>query len=218
MARIVGKRGLMDSNRVGVIPNSSKGTNAEDDNCFGSIETSERSAITTERYGLKPNDNSIEKPERYSENLLQTITLEATAKEYLWLWDLRHGLSAKAVASRSGVNVRHIHIAAARAARQEYRSRAARDLHPPRLIPLFPIGGYSPHSVCAHHRPIEIGSVLCCMVCHSSGMDGHPALCLDRTTLPAPEHKVAASARKGPSETRILRRRKLFGSQVDRRI
>jgi hypothetical protein len=51
--------------------------------------------------------------------------------------------------------------------------------HLPKLVPLFPLGSFTPESRCPHHAPIERGSVLCCMICHSSGQDNHPALKCD---------------------------------------
>lgn len=73
---------------------------------------------------------------------------------------------------------------------------AAEGRSQPVLMPLFPVGFFLPTSadqvrafgrvlvpefasrgdVCPHHGPIPEGSTLCCMVCHQSGMDGHPGL------------------------------------------
>lgn len=89
----------------------------------------------------------------------------------------------------------------------------------PRLVPLFPIGSYTPHSKCAHSGPIERGSVFCCMVCHTSGQDDHPALKYSRAVdLNAElEHKrllVSKAYSQQPlfSVTRRQRRQKLFGA------
>jgi hypothetical protein len=79
----------------------------------------------------------------------------------------------------------------------------------PRLIPLFPIGPFTPGATCAHHGNIRPGSVFCCMVCSQSGIDGHPALKRDPRTDPQPEPKVAAPAKAGTRETRKQRRRRL---------
>lgn len=46
----------------------------------------------------------------------------------------------------------------------------------PILMPLFPVGPLTPQSPCPHYGPIPIGSVLCCMVCHQSGVDGYSAV------------------------------------------
>jgi len=43
-------------------------------------------------------------------------------------------------------------------------------------MPLFPVASFVPGSACPHHGPIREGSVLCCMVCHQSGLDAHPSL------------------------------------------
>jgi RNA polymerase sigma factor (sigma-70 family) len=94
---------------------------------------------------------------------------------------------------------------------------------PPGLLPLFPIVSYTPRSACPHHGPIEPGSLLCCMVCHRSGMDEHPAMRRDLRTEPAPDRKpaapVSAPGRTGLGarlETRRERRRWRFaGTDTD---
>lgn len=68
------------------------------------------------------------------------------------------------------------------------------------LVPLFPVGPFTPTSPCPHHGPIREGSLLCCMVCSASGMDGHPALARDPASDPRPEPKARRS--QGPIETR----------------
>jgi hypothetical protein len=79
----------------------------------------------------------------------------------------------------------------------------------PRLVPLFPIGPFTPAAVCPHHGPIRSGSVFCCMVCSKSGMDGHPALQRNPRTDPQPEPRVATVVRARAGETRKQRRRRL---------
>ncbi len=117
------------------------------------------------------------------------MTLEIAAKEYVWLWDRRHGSSLAAIAAREGVSIGRVRFGLARARAQEKGAVTTRAIRPPRLVPLFPIGAYTPQSTCAHRRPIEPGSSLCCMVCHTSGMDRHPALRRDPRSEPAPEPK-----------------------------
>lgn len=84
----------------------------------------------------------------------------------------------------------------------------------PRLVPLFPLGAFTPQSTCPHHGPIRRGSVFCCMVCSQSGMDGHPALQRDPLTDPRPEPNgktpSAPKPRSRSRETRRERRRKQF--------
>ncbi|MGC8643447.1 MAG: hypothetical protein ACP5XB_26620 [Isosphaeraceae bacterium] len=80
----------------------------------------------------------------------------------------------------------------------------------PRLVPLFPIGPFTPRSTCGHHGTIRQGSVFCCMICHQSGMDGHPGLKRNPKTDPRPEPKPPAARREdGSRETRKQRRRRL---------
>jgi hypothetical protein len=45
-----------------------------------------------------------------------------------------------------------------------------------RLVPLFPIGPFTPTSHCPHHGPLRKGSEFCCMVCSQSAIgDGRPS-------------------------------------------
>ncbi len=144
----------------------------------------------------------------------EIITLEIAAKEYVWLWDRRHGISIEAIAAREDLSTGRVRFGVARARAQERSTATASAVRPPRLVPLFPIGAYTPQSSCAHRRAIEPGSSLCCMVCHSSGMDRHPALRRDPRTEPAPEPKpkVTPQVAKSPRETRKVRRKRLFGA------
>lgn len=143
------------------------------------------------------------------------MTLEIAAKEYVWLWDRRHGSSVETIAAREGVSIARVRFGLARARAQEKGPVTTRAVRPPRLVPLFPIGAYTPQSACAHRRPIERGSSLCCMVCHKSGMDRHPALRRDPRSEPAPEPKLRPIADKvlDPGETRKQRRQRLFGAR-----
>jgi hypothetical protein len=86
----------------------------------------------------------------------------------------------------------------------------------PRLVPLFPVGSYTPQSTCGHRGPIEPGSLFCCMICHSSGHDGDLALQIESSFGHASKEKScdaipAATEREIiPSETRRQRRQRLF--------
>jgi hypothetical protein len=143
------------------------------------------------------------------------ITLEIAAKEYVWLWDRRHGISIEAIAAREGTSIGRVRFGVARARAQEKSTDSTSAVRPPRLVPLFPIEAYTPQASCAHRRPIELGSALCCMVCHISGMDRHPALRRDPGTDPAPEPKPKAAPEQAKSqrETRRERRQRLFGAR-----
>ena len=88
---------------------------------------------------------------------------------------------------------------------------------PPQLVPLFPITVYDAQSTCPHHGPIRRGSLLCCMVCHRSGMDHHAAFQRDRATDPKPDKKPAP-ARPGQRETRRQRRARLYAAPETRAV
>jgi hypothetical protein len=146
------------------------------------------------------------------------LSLAIMAKEYIWLWDVRHGVSTNEIAMRERVTTRRIQQGLARAKAQERSSPSDSTVHPPRLIPLFPIGSYTPQSTCAHQGPIERGSLLCCMICHCSGVDDHPGLMRSPLTDPEPEPKPApapaCTEKQAKRETRKERRQRLFGTQV----
>jgi len=148
--------------------------------------------------------------------MTREITLEIAAKEYVWLWDRRHGIGVETIAAREGVSAGRVRYGVARARAQEGATVSPSSVRPPRLVPLFPVGPYTPRSNCAHKRPIEPGSSLCCMVCHISGMDGHPALKRDRRTDPTPESKPKPSPAQAKlqRETRKKRRKRLFGARA----
>jgi hypothetical protein len=142
-----------------------------------------------------------------------TMSLEILAKEYIWLWDVRHGISTNEIAVREGVTARRVQYGLLRARSLEKSSPDDSAIDPPRLIPLFPIGSYTPHSTCAHNKAIEAGSLFCCMVCHCSGIDDHPGLVRTALTDPAPEPKAAPVPKKTNKETRKQQRQRRFGIQ-----
>jgi hypothetical protein len=154
------------------------------------------------------------RPRAGPSQLSRTMSLRVMAREYVWLWDYRHGLNAQAIAIRDGVKVQRVEFGIARAQAQDKPGDSSTALRPPRLIPFFPIGPYTPLSSCGHHRPIEQGSFLCCMVCHRSGVDDHPALERDPRTEPAPEPKPAPAPMKPKCETRKQRRQRIFAVQA----
>lgn len=63
----------------------------------------------------------------------------------------------------------------------------------PKMVPLFPLDSFTPNSKCAHKRRIKRGSIFCCMICHQSGVDLHPALRRSKATDPKPEPKASKS-------------------------
>ena len=120
----------------------------------------------------------------------QSASLAVLAKEYIWLWDVRHGVSTQEIAEREGLSLRRVRFGIARARHADkVVSGDTAATRPPQLVPLFPIEAYVPSSPCAHRRKIASGSIFCCMVCHQSGIDGHPGLLRDPQTDPAPEPK-----------------------------
>mgnify|MGYP001469337274 CR=1 FL=1 len=131
-----------------------------------------------------------------------------------WLQLHQEGKSTSAIAEEAGVSVQLVRRAIARA-REQAESRIQEeadsllgddaDFAPPspasprtpwwlELVPLFPIGAFTPASECPHRGPIQRGSLLCCMVCSSSGIDDHPAMKRDPATDPAPEPATTSAA------------------------
>jgi hypothetical protein len=153
------------------------------------------------------------------------MSLASSAREHVWLWDQQHGVSAHEIAARAGIPVRRVWRGLARARAQERKAvedvslgNGSAAVRRPRLVPLFPIGPFTPQSTCPHHGPIRVGSVFCCMVCHRSGMDGHPLLQRDPLNDPKPDPKPDPSPKATcpPVETRRQRRQRLFGSRSQR--
>jgi hypothetical protein len=144
----------------------------------------------------------------------RAMSLATMASEYVWLWDVRHGLSAIEIAVRDGVTVSRVRFGISRAQALERNCSTEATIRIPPLIPLFPLGPLTPQSACRHNGPIEIGSVFCCVVCHCSGIDDHPGLQRDPLTDPAPEPKPkpAPTSRKTSRETRKQRRQRLYGT------
>jgi hypothetical protein len=165
------------------------------------------------------------------------------ALDHEWMRKHRQGKSAAEIAEAEGVSKRTVQLALARvkAAEQAAEAKADRDEESTpdgpspaqrpwwlELVPLFPIGAFTPTSACPHHGPIREGSLFCCMVCSTSGMDHHPALQRDPLTDPRPEPRPsprkpaarpAAGAKPSPHpepaagrETRKERRRRQFAA------
>jgi hypothetical protein len=163
----------------------------------------------------------------------RSMSLATAAREYIWLYDLRHGVGIKQTAAREGLSVGRVRYGVARARALEKKSTQnslnmpiggnGDVAHSPRLIPLFPIGPYTPQSDCPHHEPIGQGSAFCCMVCHRSGMDEHPALQRDPRTDPAPESRPEPAPQPALQpmasdslETRKQRRRRKYAQHPAR--
>jgi len=178
-------------------------------------------------------DRSVDVKRPCSQSRSQ-ISLSIHARELIWLDEIRRGYTIKKIARREGLGCRRIQHGVSRARERGNMSRtrdsvcstnlqerngkipvsagrAIRDdpNRPPRLVPLFPIGAFTPGSACPHHGPIRSGSVFCCMVCSQSGKDDHPALKRDPQTDPRPEHKAPPVRVVGVRETRKQRRQRM---------
>ncbi len=197
------------------------------ENTISKVASSNRFAGTGKREtGNKEQTSSRSK----SKGLPPTL-----ARELVWLDDIRRGYSIKEIARREGVGCRRIQYGVSRArergglpstsegdSRHDWQGRNEQETgtiekvrrddpnRPPRLVPLFPVGPFTPQSACPHHGSIRSGSMFCCMVCSQSGVDDHPALKRDSRTDPRPERKAAVFVRPGGArETRKQRRRRL---------
>lgn len=149
---------------------------------------------------------------------MRAHTLAVAAREYVWLWDHRDGKSTQEIADRENLSERRVRFGLARARSMEspsatFASATAEQLRPPRLVALFPIAPFTPLAGCPHRGPIRTGSVLCCMVCHQSGIDGHPAMKRDPVSDPKPEKKPAPPAAPTGRETRKQRRARVYGAE-----
>lgn len=157
-----------------------------------------------------------------------------------WLRLHQEGKSTSAIAGAAGVSVQLVRRALAQARERD----ACRDQDDPgmyilpirpeggpeapavpaplrtpwwlELVPIFPIGAYTPASECPHRGPLPRGSLLCCMVCSSSGMDHHPSMQRDPATEPPAEPRkrrprvVHPASGMPTGETRRQRRARKF--------
>ncbi|WP_337174793.1 sigma factor-like helix-turn-helix DNA-binding protein [Paludisphaera sp.] len=165
-----------------------------------------------------------------------------------WLRLREEGMSIAELAEEAGMSERHVKRALSRARKaEEDRFRDAPDATSdegdssepasaaPRtpwwmeLVPLFPVTSFTPQSECPHRGPLPEGSLLCCMVCSASGIDGHPAMKRDPATDPRPEPKSRPKRRADEArsetpakeagstpETRRQRRFRVFGKESPR--
>ncbi|MHB1556506.1 MAG: hypothetical protein ACYC61_03380 [Isosphaeraceae bacterium] len=152
----------------------------------------------------------------------RSLSLESAAQEYVWLYDFRRGIACQKIAEEYGLTVREVRDGIERARKLEARCsrdgwlsdlQSGREVERGiRLMPMFPIGEFTPQSTCPHGGPLRRGSTLCCMVCHASGMDGHPSLRHDPATDPRPESgsetqiALPRAADAGPLSTSARRR------------
>lgn len=143
--------------------------------------------------------------------------MDTSNKHYAWLWDSHLGVNPQEITIRERIST---HMATSNLAQRRSEQlidscNSVRRL--PRLVPLFPVGNYTPRSLCGHYGQIKRGSIFCCMICHSSGQDDHPALqnyfsaevgCKQNWRDGFPSVR---SCGRISSETRKQRRQRLFG-------
>jgi hypothetical protein len=135
-----------------------------------------------------------------------------------WLFQAFQGKKVAEIANSSRSSRRRVRQGIARAAGggkpdEGDTAGARRPPWPPLLEPLFGVAPFVPRMRCPHKGPIRKGSILCCMKCHRSGQDGHPALVRNPRTDPKPDRKPPAPVAKllPHKETRRERRLRQFG-------
>jgi hypothetical protein len=128
-----------------------------------------------------------------------------------WAWLERQGDTRRMIARRAGVSVRTVQLGIARAVARKVNPPPPRIPRPPRLTPLFGCRPWTPQSECPHRGLIGDGDRVCCMVCHRTGIEKHPALCRNPRTDPPREPRAKpAEAWPKAKETRRARRARLF--------
>lgn len=96
--------------------------------------------------------------------------LRQAAKEWVWLYDFRDGVSIEDLAEREGLEEKSIREGIDRARDSEIEALAQvadpTDLLQP--LPVFPFGPFTPASACPHRGPLLGGHpARVCMVCHA---------------------------------------------------
>jgi hypothetical protein len=117
-------------------------------------------------------------------------SLALAAAEYIWAYDVDHGLTTKEIAAREGLSVGHVRRGVNRARRHDRGVPQVNTIRPssdgPKLVPLFPLGPLTPTSTCPH-TGVRPPRPFVCMVCHASYADDHFARLL-ADPPPAAEH------------------------------
>jgi hypothetical protein len=147
---------------------------------------------------------------------------DASVRDYVWLSNFRDTTDAMNPVAYDQNRTQRIPSTLAPAC-TVLSSRSCQIIRrPPQLVPLFPVGNYTPSSRCAHRGPIERGSVFCCMICHASGQDDHPALQNSGSVEPNSDMKWATTFSSGKFskpkiflETRKQRRQRLFSGVLN---
>jgi hypothetical protein len=117
------------------------------------------------------------------------------------------GLSVDRLAGRFHLSIRSVESILAGARSDRERSRSGPPPRAPKLVPLFPVGAFTPDSPCPHYGPIKAGSNLACMVCGKSGRDGHPALVIHKGEEQPPDPRIAKNTQSSRESRRRLRSR-----------
>lgn len=94
----------------------------------------------------------------------------------LLLAHARRGEDPRDLAKQMGVSKSTMYAAISRAQLREEATRRPKD---PAVELLFPPINFAPNSPCPHCGAIKEGDEVCCMVCHQTGIEDHPAF--DRT-------------------------------------
>lgn len=100
------------------------------------------------------------------------LSLATAAREYIWLYDLRQGVSIAEIARGEGLSRRRIKDGICRARAADCRPAPAiapEAAPPPRAVPLFPIGAFTPGSTCPHRGAVPYP--FSCMVCSAAWHD-----------------------------------------------
>lgn len=98
--------------------------------------------------------------------------LRRAARDLIWLYDRRAGLSVAELADRDGVSVDTVRDGIHRAEGGEPPDASEVALPPGvKLLPIFPVGALTPCSPCPHHGPIRPGEPVYCTICHATGFD-----------------------------------------------
>src|SRR5262249_6734083 len=122
---------------------------AMDDALYHPNSVDERCFFNATASDVRGNHQRLETQRpKCEQQLTASGQFDTASRERVWLWDFRQGISANAIASREGLSVRRVRFGVARASSRE-NAGVQRKLgdRVPWLVPLFPIGPYTPRSL-----------------------------------------------------------------------